>query len=68
MREGLCDLCQAAARSPPTLPPCIHTSPLLLGCLLYQGGAPEGLKFVDTEEEWVVDPATGQGQWLPVRR
>lgn len=33
-----------------------------------QGGAPVGLKFVDTEEEWVVDPATGQGQWLPVRR
>ncbi|KAI3429733.1 hypothetical protein D9Q98_010048 [Chlorella vulgaris] len=32
------------------------------------GGAPEGLKFVDTEEEWVVDPATGQGAWLPVKR
>ncbi|PRW60754.1 transcription initiation factor TFIID subunit 7-like [Chlorella sorokiniana] len=32
------------------------------------GGAPEGLKFVDTEEEWVVDPATGRGAWLPVRR
>ncbi|EFN60130.1 hypothetical protein CHLNCDRAFT_133513 [Chlorella variabilis] len=29
------------------------------------GGAPEGLKFVDTEEEWVVDPATGQCAWLP---
>lgn len=35
---------------------------------LTQGGAPEGLKFVDTEEEWVVDPATGQGAWLPVKR
>ena len=33
-----------------------------------QGGAPEGLKFVDTEEEWVVDPQSGQGQWLPVKR
>ena len=33
-----------------------------------QGGAPEGLKFVDTEEEWVVDAATGQGAWLPVKR
>ncbi|PSC74032.1 S-acyltransferase 11 isoform B [Micractinium conductrix] len=32
------------------------------------GGAPEGLKFVDTEEEWVVDAATGQGAWLPVKR
>ncbi|KAI7844401.1 hypothetical protein COHA_001996 [Chlorella ohadii] len=32
------------------------------------GGAPEGLKFVDTEEEWVVDAATGRGAWLPVRR
>ncbi|KAL4436073.1 hypothetical protein ABPG77_005521 [Micractinium sp. CCAP 211/92] len=32
------------------------------------GGAPEGLKFVDTEEEWVVDPASGQGAWLPVKR
>lgn len=33
-----------------------------------QGGAPEGVKFVDTEEEWVVDAATGKGAWLPVRR
>lgn len=37
-------------------------------CCVLQGGAPEGLKFVDTEEEWVVDPATGQGAWLPVKR
>ena len=40
--------------------------PLLL--LLLQGGTPEGIKFVDTEEEWVVDKQTGQGAWLPVNR
>eukprot|EP00887_Chlorella_sp_A99_P004002 scaffold11.g4002.t1 len=28
------------------------------------GGAPEGLKFVDHEEEWQVDQATGQGRWV----
>ena len=36
--------------------------------LFMQGGAPEGLKFVDYEEEWQVDAATGQGRWVPVKR
>lgn len=49
----------------PPRPPTLDASLLLSHA---QGGAPEGLKFVDTEEEWVVDAATGQGAWLPVRR
>ena len=31
-----------------------------------QGGAPEGVEFVDQEEEYVVDPVTGQGRWQAV--
>ena len=50
----------------------MHPDPPSLAATHYstapQGGAPEGLKFVDTEEEWVVDAATGRGAWLPVRR
>ncbi len=30
---------------------------------ILDGAAPEGVKFVDVEEEFVVDPATGVGSW-----
>jgi hypothetical protein len=33
---------------------------------LLQGGAPEGVEYVDQEEEYVVDPVTGEGRWVAV--
>lgn len=33
-----------------------------------QGGAPEGMKFVDYEEEYRINEATGQGEWVPVAK
>ncbi|GAB4822552.1 hypothetical protein N2152v2_009598 [Parachlorella kessleri] len=32
------------------------------------GGAPEGTKFVDYEEEYRINEATGLGEWVPVKR
>ena len=32
-----------------------------------QGGAPEGVEYIDQEEEFMVDPATGAGAWVAVR-
>ncbi len=31
-----------------------------------QGGAPEGVEYVDQEEEYVVDPVSGEGRWVAV--
>ncbi|GBF92677.1 transcription initiation factor TFIID subunit 7-like [Raphidocelis subcapitata] len=38
------------------------------GCLLeiMHGRAPEGWSFTDVEEEYRVDPVTGEGRWVPV--
>ena len=33
---------------------------------LLKGGAPEGVEYVDQEEEYVVDPVTGEGRWVAV--
>ena len=33
---------------------------------LLQGGAPEGVEYVDQEEEYVVDPVSGEGRWVAV--
>jgi hypothetical protein len=52
----------------PTFCPANHALTHTAVALLLQGGTPEGIKFVDTEEEWVVDKQTGQGAWLPVNR
>lgn len=35
---------------------------------ILQGRAPEGIKFIDVEEEYVVDPVSGEGSWQPVPR
>ena len=51
----LCALPQGA-HSP--LPSCLPVLP--------QGGAPQGVKFVDYEEVWRINEATGQGEWVPV--
>ena len=37
-----------------------------MGTTFAQGGAPEGVEYVDQEEEYVVDPATGEGRWVAV--
>lgn len=41
-----------------------HTSYIFPGM---QGGAPQNYKFVDHEEVWEIDPATGLGRWVPVK-
>lgn len=43
--------------------PCRLTDPITA---LVQGGAPQGMKFVDHEEVWHVNPDTGVGEWVPV--
>jgi hypothetical protein len=32
-----------------------------------QGGAPQHYKFIDHEEVWQIDPATGKGFWAPAK-
>mmetsp|Transcript_5363 Transcript_5363/g.11774 ORF Transcript_5363/g.11774 Transcript_5363/m.11774 type:complete len:186 (-) Transcript_5363:24-581(-) len=35
---------------------------------ILDGYAPQGYTYVDVEEEYVVDPGTGQGSWRPVQQ
>ena len=43
---------------------CFQVEEALVAIL--SGAAPEGMEFVDVEEEFVIDTATGKGSWKPV--